>query len=243
MICDDNPLAGQQPDVSNRADRGCNVRVVIADDHPIVRKRIRARLTLEADIEVVGEASNGHEVIDIAEKTDPDVVILDLRMPEMDGITALKKLQQRNKKLKIILLTTFKDKHAFVLAANLGYAGIVLKHNAPKLIVNCIRTVVAGESWPCFDKPAAVANQRHVPTVSTGVTSGIDSHQFSLSPRQREIVSLVAQGYKNREIADQMFVSEQTVKNHLHAIFIKSGVSGRLELALYAFEKGLERPS
>ena len=218
------------------------IRVVLADDHPIVRDGLRKLLTLEDDIEVVGEASDGREVVHVVQETQPDVVILDLRMPHMDGLAALQALQQIEKKAKVIVLTASEDKNEFVQAMKLGCSGIVLKQTAPELIVKSIRKVFAGEIWLDSHTTAAVMRQFASPAdVMTGGGSGAGKgrERSPLSQREREIVSLVAQGYKNREMAEKMFISEQTVKNHLHNIFDKLGVSDRLELALYAIHKGL----
>jgi two-component system, NarL family, nitrate/nitrite response regulator NarL len=214
------------------------IRVVLADDHPIVRDGLRKLLTLEDDIEVVGEASDGREVVHVVQETQPDVVILDLRMPHMDGLAALQALQQIEKKAKVIILTASEDKNEFVQAMKLGCSGIVLKQTAPELIVKSIRKVFAGEIWLDSHTTAAVMRQFASPAdVMGGTAKGRE--RSPLSQREREIVSLVAQGYKNREMAEKMFISEQTVKNHLHNIFDKLGVSDRLELALYAIHKGL----
>jgi two-component system, NarL family, nitrate/nitrite response regulator NarL len=217
------------------------IRVVLADDHPIVRDGLRKLLTLEDDIEVVGEASDGREVVHVVQETQPDVVILDLRMPHMDGLAALQALQQIEKKAKVIVLTASEDKNEFVQAMKLGCSGIVLKQTAPELIVKSIRKVFAGEIWLDSHTTAAVMRQFASPGDVMGGGGGAAKgrERSPLSQREREIVSLVAQGYKNREMAEKMFISEQTVKNHLHNIFDKLGVSDRLELALYAIHKGL----
>jgi two-component system nitrate/nitrite response regulator NarL len=216
------------------------IRIVLADDHPIVRDGLRKLLTLEEDIEVVGEASDGREVVQVIQDTSPDILILDLRMPYMDGLATLQALQQLEKKVKVIVLTASEDKNEFVQAMKLGCSGIVLKQTAPELIVKSIRKVNSGEIWLDSHTTAAVMRQFAAPTdVLSGGTAGKGRERSPLSQREREIVGLVAQGYKNREMAEKMFISEQTVKNHLHNIFDKLGVSDRLELALYAIHKGL----
>jgi DNA-binding NarL/FixJ family response regulator len=215
------------------------IRVVLADDHPIVRDGLRKLLTLEDDIQVVGEASDGREVVNVVQETQPDVVILDLRMPHMDGLAALQALQGLERKSRVIVLTASEDKNEFVQAMKLGCSGIVLKQTAPELIVKSIRKVHAGEIWLDSHTTAAVMRQFASPgdVMNGNPTKGRE--RSPLSQREREIVGLVAQGYKNREMAEKMFISEQTVKNHLHNIFDKLGVSDRLELALYAIHKGL----
>jgi len=216
------------------------VRIVIADDHPIVRDGLKKLLLLEDDFEVVGEAGDGREVLEKVQELDPDVLLLDLRMPNLDGLSALQALQQSNKHTRVIVLTASDDKNEFVQAMKLGCSGIVLKQTAPDLIVKSIRKVHAGEIWLDSHTTAAVMRQFQTgPDSSGSVTGGKGRERSPLSAREREIVALVAQGYKNKEMAEKMFISEQTVKNHLHNIFDKLGVSDRLELALYAIHKGL----
>jgi DNA-binding NarL/FixJ family response regulator len=215
------------------------IRVVLADDHPIVRDGLRKLLSLEDDIQVVGEASDGHEVVRVVQETHPDIVVLDLRMPNLDGIGALQALQSLEAKPKVIVLTASEDKNEFVQAMKLGCSGIVLKQTAPELIVKSVRKVFAGEIWLDSHTTAAVMRQFAHPTDVMGSQPARGRERSPLSQREREIVTLVAQGYKNREMAEKMFISEQTVKNHLHNIFDKLGVSDRLELALYAIHKGL----
>ena len=214
------------------------IRVVLADDHPIVRDGLRKLLSLEEDIEVVGEAADGREVLQVVQDVEPDVVILDLRMPNLDGLSALQAMQQSNRKARVIVLTASEDKNEFVQAMKLGCSGIVLKQTAPELIVKSIRKVHAGEIWLDSHTTAAVMRQFAQPGEMMG-GPGKNRERSPLSQREREIVGLVAQGYKNKEMAEKMFISEQTVKNHLHNIFDKLGVSDRLELALYAIHKGL----
>ena len=219
------------------------IRVLIADDHPIVRDGLKKLLTLEEDFQVVGEASDGCEVLDKVQELDPDVLLLDLRMPNLDGLSALQALQQTNKRTRVIILTASEDKNEFVQAMKLGCSGIVLKQTAPELIVKSIRKVHSGEIW--LDSHTTAAVMRQFSTGLEGAGSapggapGKGRERSPLSAREREIVALVAQGYKNKEMAEKMFISEQTVKNHLHNIFDKLGVSDRLELALYAIHKGL----
>ena len=215
------------------------IRVLIADDHPIVRDGLRKLLSLEEDVEVVGEAADGCEVLDKVHELDPDILLLDLRMPNLDGLSALQSLMQSTRRTRVIVLTASEDKNEFVQAMKLGCSGIVLKQTAPDLIVKSIRKVHGGEIWLDSHTTAAVMRQFAGPG-SEGASGGGKSRERSpLSTREREIVQLVAQGYKNKEMAEKMFISEQTVKNHLHNIFDKLGVSDRLELALYAIHKGL----
>jgi len=219
--------------------KSATIRIVIADDHPIVRDGLKKLLLLEDDFEVVGEASDGRDVLGKVRDLDPDVLLLDLRMPNLDGLGALQALQQINNRVRVIILTASEDKNEFVQAMKLGCSGIVLKQTAPDLIVKSIRKVHSGEIWLDSHTTAAVMRQFSTGFENSGAAGGRGRERSPLSAREREIVALVAQGYKNKEMAEKMFISEQTVKNHLHNIFDKLGVSDRLELALYAIHKGL----
>lgn len=217
-----------------------SIRVLISDDHPIVREGLRRLLELEDDIEVVGEASDGEMTISMVDRLDPDILLLDLRMPGIDGLAALQRIQKQNKHTRTIVLTASEDKTEFVQAMKLGCSGIVLKQTAADLIVKSIRKVNSGEIWLDSHTTAAVMRQFAAPVDPVAASGSARPRDRSpLSQREREIVALVAQGYKNKEMAEKMFISEQTVKNHLHNIFDKLGVSDRLELALYAIHKGL----
>lgn len=215
------------------------IRILVADDHPIVREGLRRLFALEDDMEVVGEAGDGDTTLELVDKLEPDILLLDLRMPGMDGLSALQRLQRLNKRTKVIVLTASEDKNEFVQAMKLGCSGIVLKQTASELIVKSIRKVHAGEIWLDSHTTAAVMRQFASPSESAPQAGARARDRSPLSQREREIVALVAQGYKNKEMAEKMFISEQTVKNHLHNIFDKLGVSDRLELALYAIHKGL----
>jgi DNA-binding NarL/FixJ family response regulator len=230
-----NAAEGNEPEPARK------IRVVIADDHPIVRDGLNKLLSLEDDIEVVGEACDGRDLLDRLDELAPDVVLLDLRMPNLDGLGTLQTMQHTNKtKAKVIVLTASEDKNEFVQAMKLGCCGIVLKQTSADLIVKSIRKVHGGEIWLDSHTTAAVMRQfATVGEASTGSAGGRVRERSPLSTREREIVALVAQGFKNKEMAEKMFISEQTVKNHLHNIFDKLGVSDRLELALYAIHKGL----
>jgi DNA-binding NarL/FixJ family response regulator len=216
-----------------------SIRVLISDDHPLIREGLRRLLGLENDLEIVGEAGDGEATVAMVEKLDPDVVLLDLRMPGMDGFGALQRINKLTKRTKVIVLTASEDKNEFVQAMKMGCSGIVLKQTASELIVKSIRRVHAGEIWLDSHTTAAVMRQFAAPTDGAAQSNLRSRDRSPLSQREREIVALVAQGYKNKEMAEKMFISEQTVKNHLHNIFDKLGVSDRLELALYAIHKGL----
>lgn len=226
-----------KPEVKPEAPR--KIRILLSDDHPIVRDGLRKLIELEEDMEVVGEAGDGESTVQLIEKTSPDIVLLDLRMPGVDGFGAIQRLQRLPNRPKILVVTASEEKNEYVQAMKMGCSGIVLKQTNSDLILKSIRKVYEGEIWLDSHTTAAVMKQ-----FASGGESG--SHgtvrardRSPLSQREREIVALVAQGYKNKEMAEKMFISEQTVKNHLHNIFDKLGVSDRLELALYAIHKGL----
>ncbi len=214
------------------------IRIALADDHPIFRDGLRKLLALEEDFKVVAEATDGKEVLDILQKHEPDVLLLDLKMPGLDGLSTLQRLQAQKAKTKVIVLTASDDESEYVQAMKFGTSGIVLKQTATELLIKSIRKVYGGEIWLDSRTTAAVMRQFAAP----GEAGAKDRERSPLSQREREIVVLVAQGFKNKEIAERMFISEQTVKNHLHNIFDKLGVSDRLELALYAIHKNI-RPA
>jgi DNA-binding NarL/FixJ family response regulator len=216
------------------------VRILVADDHPIVREALKKLLVLEEDFDVVGEAGNGREVLERVRELDPDVLLLDLRMPDLDGLATLQALRQTHRRTRVIILTASESRTDFVRAMKLGCSGIMLKQTAPDLIAKCIRKVNEGEIWLDSNTTAAVMREFSTRLEGSGKRGG--SHvrrRGPLSLREEEIFELVAQGYKNREMAQRLFISEQTVKNHLHNIFEKLGVSGRKELRSHASQKGL----
>ncbi len=222
------------------------IRIVVADDHPIFRDGLCRLLALEEDFEVVAQASDGRQVLEILQQLEPDILLLDLKMPGLDGLATLQRLQQARNKTRVIVLTASDDKNEFVQAMKLGTSGIVLKQTATELLIKSIRKVHAGEIWLDSHTTAAVIRQfvaaeeqQQQPAAPPVQAPQRERERSPLSQREREIVALVAQGFKNKEMAEKMFISEQTVKNHLHNIFDKLGVSDRLELALYAIHNNL----
>ena len=227
--------ATNQPDgLKATADKQM-IRIAIADDHPIFRDGLRKLLALEQDFQVVAEARDGREVLDILQREEPDILLLDLKMPGLDGLSTLQRLQAQKTKTKVIVLTASDNEDEYVQAMKFGTSGIVLKQTATELLIKSIRKVYSGEIWLDSRTTAAVMRQ----FASPADVAAKDRERSPLSQREREIVVLVAQGFKNKEVAERMFISEQTVKNHLHNIFDKLGVSDRLELALYAIHKNI----
>ena len=222
---------------------GAKIRIVVADDHPIFRDGLCKLLALEEDFEVVAQAQDGRQVLEVLQQYEPDILLLDLKMPGLDGLGTLQRLQAVKNKTRVIVLTASDDKNEFVQAMRFGTSGIVLKQTATELLIKSIRKVHAGEIWLDSYTTAAVIRQfvaaDEAPPPLAPASPGRERERSPLSQREREIVALVAQGFKNKEMAEKMFISEQTVKNHLHNIFDKLGVSDRLELALYAIHNNL----
>ncbi|MBI3662591.1 MAG: response regulator transcription factor [Acidobacteria bacterium] len=205
------------------------IRVLMADDHAIFRDGLRKLLDAEDDISIVGEASTGAQCIQLLGKFRPDILLLDLRMPDKDGLAVLEEVNFDSLPTRVIVLTATEDDREVVRAVRMGARGIVLKDSATDLLIKSIRTVYAGEIWLDKKKTSDV-----IEAFKKSAESGPRREKPLLSDREKEIVGLVAQGFRNREIGEKLFISEQTVKNHLHNIFDKLGVSDRLELALYA---------
>ena len=210
------------------------IRVLMADDHVIFRQGVRKLLEEEDDISIVGEAANGNECVHMMAKVRPDILLLDLNMPDKDGLTVLKELNFDSLPTQVIVLTATEDGREAVRAMRLGARGIVLKQSASDLLVKSIRQVYGGEIW--LDNRITADVMKAFGKSSDG---GAPRDKPLLSDRESQIMRLVAQGQRNKEIGQNLFISEQTVKNHLHNIFDKLGVSDRLELALYAFHHHL----
>src|SRR5271169_3643762 len=204
------------------------IRILVADDHAIFREGLRKLLEAAEEIQIVGEASNGVECIKMLAKYKPDILLLDLRMPEKDGLGVLEEINFDSMPTRVIVLTAAEDDRDVVRAMRLDARGIVLKQSASDLLVKSIHRVFGGEIW--LDNRMTAEVMKAFAKSSDG---GPRRDKPLLSEREKEIVQLVAQGYRNKEIGEKLFISEQTVKNHLHNIFDK------LELALYAIHHRL----
>ena len=179
-------------------------------------------LDQEPDFEVVAEAEDGTEVIDLLKKHQPDILLLDLMMPQLDGLSVLQRIPSYSQETKTIVLTVTEDEKAFILAMKYGASGIVEKNKATEFLVEGIRRVQKGEIFVDDKMMVLLMKQFSSPCKAPP----------SLSGREKEVVSLVCEGLRNKEIADRLFVSEETVKTHLHNIFEKTGVSDRMHLVL-----------
>jgi DNA-binding NarL/FixJ family response regulator len=211
-------------------------RILIADDHPIFRDGLKRLLEAESDLRVVGEACDGVEAIELVKKLAPEILLLDLAMPRLAGLEALRGLSTTTVPVRVILLTAAAEKQQIVEALQLGARGVVLKDSATQILLTSIRAVMDGEYW---------VGRESVSNLVQYLRNLIDSsppparRRYGLTPRELEIISAVVAGYANKEIAEHFKISEDTVKHHLSNVFDKLGVSTRLELALFAVNQAL----
>ncbi len=213
------------------------IRIVMADDHPIFRLGLRKFLESQHEYRVVGEAAGGAEAIALCAEFKPDILLLDLAMPGLHGMQALRELAPAsNAALRIIVLTASIEQAQIVEALQLGARGVLLKELAVELLLDGIQAVMAGRYWVGREAYPDVLSclRALMPTASQAARD-----TFGLSRRESEIVSAIALGNMNKDIAQMFSISEDTVKHHLTNIFNKLGVANRLELALFAIRKGL----
>jgi two-component system, NarL family, response regulator LiaR len=210
------------------------IRVLIADDHAVVRQGLRTFLDLQADIDVVGEAADGEEAVAAAAEHAPDVILLDLVMPELDGIGALRRLREVAPASRVIVLTSFGEDERLFAALRAGATGYLLKDVEPAELVRGIRTAHAGQA-PL--SPAVAA--RVVEELASG--GGAAARADELTPRELEVLCLIARGRSNKRIALELGVAEKTVKTHVSHVLAKLGLSDRTQAALYAVREGLVR--
>lgn len=217
-----------------------SIRILIADDHPIFRHGLRALLEAEPDFQVVGEAADGAEVLEMVRQYRPEVLLLDLAMPRLTGMEALRELgstlYSTGRPMHVVLLTVAIEKKQIVEALQLGANGIVLKDAAALLLIRALRAVLLGQYWVGRESVADLV--QYLRRASAPAPVRRESGP-SLTAREREILSEVVGGLTNREIAEKLSISEDTVKHHLSRVFDKVGVSHRLELAMFAVNHGL----
>jgi DNA-binding NarL/FixJ family response regulator len=216
------------------------IRVLVADDQPMVRAGFRMLLTGEENLEVVAEAGTGLEAVDKAARFDPTVVLMDIRMPELDGLQATRRILTADPAARVLILTTFDlDVYVYEALAS-GASGFVLKDIEPEKLVDAIRVIANGEALlsPTVTKKLIAEFVRRPPDVVHPSPRELEQ----LTAREAEIMALVARGLSNAEIAAQAFVSEPTVKTHVARILMKLGLRDRVQVVVYAYEHGLAKP-
>lgn len=210
-----------------------SIGLVLADDHPLVLDGLANLFSQEEDITVLARCRDGEETLRAVRQHRPDVLILDIRMPGKNGLEVLRELHREGLPTRVVLLTAGLDEDEVLEAVRLGARGVILKEMAPQLLVQCVRKVAAGEQWlekRSFSRALEKMLRRE---------AGARQVAGVLTPREIEIVRMVASGLRNQQIADKLHISEGTVKIHLHNIYEKLQVDGRVALTLYARDKGL----
>jgi DNA-binding NarL/FixJ family response regulator len=211
----------------DRADRASDpIRLLIVDDHPVVRDGLRGMFAGDPDFEVVGEASNGREAVSRAEVCQPDVVLMDLRMPEVDGLSAIREMTKRGLGARILVLTTYDTESDVLPAIEAGATGYLLKDTPREDLWKAVRAVAAGQAVLSPPVATRLMGQVRQPIRKT------------LSDRELEVLQLIARGATNKEVAARIFISEATVKTHLLHIYAKLGVNDRAAAVATAYERG-----
>ena len=213
------------------------IRVLIVDDQALIRTGIATLLARKADIEVVGQAANGREALDLVAALDPDVVLMDVMMPIMDGVEATRQLTQRGPRPAVIMLTTFHDDERVLQSIAAGARGYLLKDVDHRVLADSIRTVAGGGALIHPQITAQLLPRiAQMASATPPQTTAPPDVAMLLTPREREILRLLAQGFTNQEIGEQLALSVGTVKNHLSVIFAKLSVRDRTQAALWARE-------
>ena len=207
------------------------IRVLIVDDHAVVREGLRAFLQTQEGIEVAGEAADGREAVEASARLRPDVILMDLVMPELDGVAAMRMLRESVPDARVIVLTSFLDDDKLLPAIRAGAAGYLLKNTEPKELARAVRAAHAGEA---LLDPVVAA--RLVETLAAD--GGLDPVD-RLTPREREVLVLIGRGFPNKRIARELDVSEKTVKTHVGHVLAKLGVTDRTQAAVLAVRAGL----
>ena len=222
-------------------------RVMIADDLDVIRAGLRGVLSHEPGLEVIGEAQNGREAVELCRRTRPDIVIMDIQMPEMDGLTATREIKAELPAVAILILTAYEDPEYLLEAVRAGAAGFVLKQNALARVTEVVRTVLGGE--PTLDQGLAMRLLQNLPAPD-GTPERKDSETLAqreeaieaLTKRELEILAHLARGRTNGQIAQELVLSVGTVKTHVHRVISKLGVSDRTQAAVRAIRIGLVSP-
>jgi len=207
------------------------VRVMIVDDHPVVRRGLRAFLETQPGMEVVGEAGDGKEALRVAATTEPDLILLDLHLPDASGSELIPDMRKWNPKVKVLVLTGFAARHEVVPAIRAGADGYLLKDTDPDQLAEAIRELADGRT--VYAQEAAAALSAYVSGGDPSETLG------NLTAREREVLAGLGQGWSNARLAEELFVSEKTIKTHVSAVLRKLGLNDRTQAALFAVKSGL----
>ncbi|MFF9026082.1 response regulator [Streptomyces iakyrus] len=207
------------------------IKVLLVDDHQVVRRGLRTFLEVQDDIEVVGEAADGAEGVDRAEELKPDVILMDVKMPGMDGVDALRRLRELANPARVLVVTSFTEQRTVVPALRAGAAGYVYKDVDPDALAGAIRSVQAGHILLQPEVAGALLAQEE--------TNAGTGRAGSLTEREREVLGLIADGRSNREIARALVLSEKTVKTHVSNILMKLDLADRTQAALWAVRHGV----
>ena len=214
-----------------------HVRIVVADDHPVVRFGVKNMLMAEEGFDVVGEAADGEEAITESIELEPDILLLDMLMPKLPGLEAMRAIMSRSPRVKIILLTSTISTQQVIEALQIGARGIVLKDSVAGALGDSIRAVLSGDYWIGGQRVANLLAALH--DLMQQAAAVPEKKTYGLTPRELEVVTCIVEGCSNKDIAKQFTISEETVKRHLSNVFDKTGVSTRLELALFAISHKL----
>ena len=210
------------------------IKILIADDHLIIRQGLRLILETENDFEIIAEASDGAEALSLCKKLKPDVVLMDLRMPHMDGLTAIEKLRAEGSEIAIVILTTFNEDELMLRGLQAGARGYLLKDTDRAALFNTIRAAARGETLLKPEIMERVLSRAHTPKKES-------NEPINLTDRELEVLSAVARGERSKEIASHLGISERTVKAHLASIYTKLGVDSRAAAIAVAAQMGLLR--
>jgi DNA-binding NarL/FixJ family response regulator len=213
------------------------VRVLLVDDDDLMRAGLRSVLSSDETIEVVGEAGDGRAALDEIRKLRPDLVLMDIRMPELDGISATREVLAVEPDVKVVVLTTFEEDDYIFEALSAGASGFLLKRTKPEELIAAIHTVAAGDS---LLSPSVT--RRVIDRMATQPPAALSGARLeALTPREREVLELVGRGLSNREIAESLFIEESTVKTHVKRILMKLGLRDRVQAVILAYEMGVIR--
>jgi DNA-binding NarL/FixJ family response regulator len=218
---------------------GVPVRVLLVDDDDLMRAGLKAVLSSDARVEVVGEAGSGRAAVEQVRALHPDLVLMDVRMPDLDGIAATREVTAASPDVKVVILTTFEQDDYIFGALNAGASGFLLKRSGPEELLAAIHTVAAGDSLlsPSVTR-TVIDRMARQPTPEIGPSRLLDS----LTPREREVLILLARGLSNSEIAAELVIEESTVKTHVKRILMKLRLRDRIQAVVFAYESGIVQP-